>query len=34
MDMAEARGYRIAEAILAKLEYNNNRTYRHGGKNF
>ena len=33
-DMAEARGYRLEEAIKAKLEYNKTRSYMHGGKKF
>lgn len=32
MDMARARGLRIAEALEMKREYNKNRSYRHGGK--
>lgn len=34
MDMAEERGYRLAEAILAKMEFNKNRPRKHGGKRF
>lgn len=34
MDFAQARKLRIPQAVLAKLEYNRNRTYRHGGKEF
>lgn len=34
MDMAEARGYRVAEAIVAKVTYNKTRSYKHGGKKF
>jgi len=34
MDMAMARGYSIAGAIEAKLEYNKTRGYKHGGKEF
>lgn len=30
MDMAFGRNYRIAEAILAKLEFNKTRPYKHG----
>lgn len=32
MDMAMARNWDIAEAIQKKIEYNVNRTYRHGKK--
>ena len=32
MDTADARGYRVAEAIVAKMEYNSRRPYKHGGK--
>lgn len=34
MDMAPARGWRIAEAIVAKMEYNRSRPVKHGGKRF
>ena len=34
MDMAEVRGYRLAEAVLAKLRFNHGRPYRHGGKRY
>jgi len=34
MDYAELRGLRLAEAIVAKHEYNRNRPLRHGGKRF
>lgn len=34
LDMADARGYRLAEAILAKHEFNQGREHRHGGKRF
>ena len=30
LDTAEARNYRLIEAILAKLEYNSRRPYKHG----
>ena len=33
-DMAEAKGYRLEEAIKTKLEYNKTREYMHGGKKF
>ena len=32
MDMAQERGYRVAEALIAKAAYNKSRPYRHGGK--
>lgn len=32
MDLAEARGWRLAEAIEAKTEMNKGRSYMHGGK--
>lgn len=31
-DMAEARGYRLEQAIKAKLKYNKKRPYRHDKK--
>ncbi|HEC12294.1 MAG TPA: hypothetical protein ENI80_03450 [Acidiferrobacteraceae bacterium] len=34
MHMASAKGYRIAEALLAKIEYNKTRSHMHGGKKF
>lgn len=32
MDMAAARGLRLPEALIAKMEYNRTRPYKHGGK--
>lgn len=32
MDTAIARGWNIPGAVLAKMSYNANRSYRHGGK--
>ena len=34
MDVAAAMDYRIAEALIAKFEYNKKRSYKHGGKKF
>jgi hypothetical protein len=34
LDMAAARKYRIAEAMIAKMEYNKSRSVKHGGKKF
>ena len=34
MDTAAARGWRVAEAIVAKHEVNKKRPYKHGGKKF
>ena len=34
MDWAAAKGYRLAEAILAKHEFNKTRPHKHGGKRF
>lgn len=31
-DLAERKGYRIAEAMIAKMKFNDGRPYRHGGK--
>ena len=30
----QARGWRVAEAIEAKMKFNEGRPYRHGGKEF
>ena len=34
MDMSAAKGYRVGDAIVAKINYNKNRPYKHGGKKF
>ena len=34
MDYSEARGYKVAEAIIAKNAYNKTRPVKHGGKAF
>ena len=34
MDTAMARGWKVAEAIVAKIEFNRGREYMHGGKKF
>lgn len=34
MDYGKARGFRIAEAVEAKMEYNATRPVKHGGKKF
>lgn len=34
MDHAKAKGYRVAEAIVKKIQYNHGREYMHGGKRF
>jgi len=34
MDFAAAKGYRVGEAVVAKIIYNKNRPYKHGGKKF
>lgn len=34
MDFAKARGYRLPEAILMKMKYNEGREHKHGGKHF
>lgn len=33
-DMAPGRGWRIAEAVIAKVYYNETREHKHGGKKF
>ena len=34
MDYAEARGFNVAQALVAKVEYNKTRPRMHGGKRF
>jgi len=34
MDVAAAKGWRVAEAVIAKTNYNKTRPYKHGGKAF
>lgn len=34
MDWSEQKGYRLADAIVAKHEFNKTRPYKHGGKLF
>jgi len=34
MDFAYARGHRVSEALVAKLEFNKTRARMHGGKAF
>lgn len=34
MDMAVGRGWRVAEALVAKTAYNMTRPHKHGGKAF
>lgn len=34
MDFAQGRGHRVAEALVAKMEYNKSRMKMHGGKKF
>lgn len=34
MGLCHARGWRLAEAIVAKARFNNTREYKHGGKVF
>jgi NTP pyrophosphatase (non-canonical NTP hydrolase) len=34
MDFAQAKGLRLAQAIVAKNEFNKTRTHKHGGKAF
>lgn len=34
MDAASKYNWRVAEALLAKIEFNKSRAFRHGGKEF
>lgn len=34
MDFGAARGHRVADAIIAKMAFNDTRTHKHGGKEF
>lgn len=34
MDHSMAKGYRVAEAMIAKIEFNKTRDHMHGGKKF
>ena len=34
MDFAHARGHKVARALIAKIEFNKTRSYKHGGKKF
>lgn len=34
LDMSAARKWRVAEALIAKIAYNKQRAYKHGGKVF
>lgn len=34
LDMGQARNYRIAQAIIAKMAFNETRAHKHGGKKF
>ena len=34
MDHADAKGYRVGEAVEAKLAFNRTRPHKHGGKAF
>lgn len=34
MDHAHSRGFRVAEALLAKMAFNKTRPMKHGGKKF
>ena len=34
LDMSHARGWRLEEAVLAKMRFNDTRPYKHGGKAF
>jgi len=32
LDTCEKRGYRLIDAVMAKMEFNRTRSYKHGGK--
>ena len=34
LDFAKGFGYDIPAAVMAKVEFNNNRPYKHGGKSY
>jgi NTP pyrophosphatase (non-canonical NTP hydrolase) len=34
MDFSRARGFRVSEALIDKMQFNKSRPYRHGGKRF
>jgi NTP pyrophosphatase (non-canonical NTP hydrolase) len=34
MDFGHAKGHKIAEALIAKIQFNSGREYKHGGKEF
>lgn len=34
LDMCHKRGWRLGEAIIAKMKFNRGREYKHGGKQF
>lgn len=34
MDMAVTKDYNVAEAVVAKIEFNKTRKHKHGGKKF
>jgi NTP pyrophosphatase (non-canonical NTP hydrolase) len=34
MDYGQAKGYRVAEALVAKVAFNRTRPFMHGGKKF
>ena|SRR5690349_6160343 len=34
MDISQERGWKVAEALIAKAKFNQTRSHRHGGKKF
>lgn len=34
MDISHARKWNVAEAVIAKMDYNSKRAFKHGGKAF